>query len=751
MLVMTLMLALCLTLAAPGYAAEQHTKIRLVKTEGSVTIQKSSGKSITFQENMRLYSGYKITTKAAGYAWLSLDDTKAVKLSERSSLEVRASADGKKLELMLISGELLFNVSEPLKDDESLTFCTPNTVNGIRGTNGIISVIGPFHSRIRLLTGRMESLVTDFVSGLTRETALVAGETADFYVYQNRTGGEPCEIVKSNTTPDDIPGFAMVEFSEDPSLTERIYEESGLDLRAVTPEKARERLAQDERQQAAQDDLTGGGEAGNEAKAPVWTGSASSGTGSTGSGDSGASSDVTYYTVKWLDEDGGTMGTVSVEPSVAAEGETVTVTVSPETDCRVFSVTAATESGKPVSLTAAEDCHTFVMPGENVKVTAVICGPDEYGVSLNAAGGGTVGFSSLTASAGERILITPFAEQGYHLDTLTAEANGEQFYEYDPQEELSFTMPEADVTVDAVFSADSYSVYTAAGGTGGQLLLNGGEVTDNGVSVEYLSAVTVSMALDSPYSEYVEDTLRIGYLDELSAWVDIPYEENTDEQGLWNGSWTFTMPCVSGGPVTVAAEFCRRCPITLTTSGMGADRNVMLFADEEGAQPLPEKDGVFLGVCGEGGFILVDCKLGQDEDIVVETCWIDSDTGISEYGSTEQTDNGFQFWIPENAKSYEIRVCVGARRLIGVGDDASDFVICSQEEGAVAGQTVYISVMTSALSDGGLQLSVMTEDGYAVTVSPVSDEPASGDWAAYRFIMPEANVTIELVKSPVNP
>ena len=112
-----LCLSLCLGYAAPVLAADNTGKdIRLMLVEGEVSVTSSSGKSLSVREDMRLYNGYVVSTAAESYAWLTLDEEKAVKLDASSSLEVRKN--GGELELLLRSGSLFFNVTAPLKEDE---------------------------------------------------------------------------------------------------------------------------------------------------------------------------------------------------------------------------------------------------------------------------------------------------------------------------------------------------------------------------------------------------------------------------------------------------------------------------------------------------------------------------------------------------------------------------------------------------------------------------------------------------------
>ena len=68
LLSLLLALSLLLSLTAPALAAETASVIRLTKTTGTVALSKSSGKSISLLENMRLYNGYHVATSEESYA-----------------------------------------------------------------------------------------------------------------------------------------------------------------------------------------------------------------------------------------------------------------------------------------------------------------------------------------------------------------------------------------------------------------------------------------------------------------------------------------------------------------------------------------------------------------------------------------------------------------------------------------------------------------------------------------------------------
>ena len=148
-----LCLSLCLGLAVPVLAEDNTgTEIRLLQTEGTVNVSSTSGKTYSTREDMRLYSGYVVSTEEASYAWITLDAEKAVKLDECSSLEVRRS--GKSLELLLKSGEMYCDVTAPLKEDEKLNIRTSTMVTGVRGTIVYIQKISDDETHLGVLEGR---------------------------------------------------------------------------------------------------------------------------------------------------------------------------------------------------------------------------------------------------------------------------------------------------------------------------------------------------------------------------------------------------------------------------------------------------------------------------------------------------------------------------------------------------------------------------------------------------------------------
>lgn len=245
---LALLLALCLWLAVPGYAAEKSTKVRLADTDGTVTVTKPSGKTLTASKKLSLYTGYQVATGASSYAWISLDDSKAVKLDERSSVEIRSSDDGKQLEVLLLSGKLSTSVDKKLKSDEKMTVRTPNMVTGIRGTFLVSTTTEQY-----LLSGAADVVCRDPATGKTHVQPLSAGERVSYVGAETAAAGQAQggAFVTEPVKEADVSGFVLTELAQNPQRTQEIFDASGVDLRGVTAEQAEARLAQDEQSSAA--------------------------------------------------------------------------------------------------------------------------------------------------------------------------------------------------------------------------------------------------------------------------------------------------------------------------------------------------------------------------------------------------------------------------------------------------------------------------------------------------------------------
>lgn len=232
LLCFVLAFALVFSLLSAAIFAETATAadMRLQSTTGTVSLKNASGKSVSIREGMKLYSGYTLSTSSKSYAYVSLDSSKVVKLDASTMVQVKKS--GSKLELLVSSGKLFFNVSAPLSSSETLNIRTSTMVTGVRGTSGVVSADGAGSSSVDIYDG---AVTVNTVSG-GESLTVTAGESLTVAL-----GAAEMAAL----TEDDIPGFAAVEIAADESLQERIESASGLDVAGVAS-GAQEKLASDE-------------------------------------------------------------------------------------------------------------------------------------------------------------------------------------------------------------------------------------------------------------------------------------------------------------------------------------------------------------------------------------------------------------------------------------------------------------------------------------------------------------------------
>ncbi len=243
------LVAMCIvSLPMPAQAADSTaSKMQMAKAEGSVTVFHSSGKTISLKDNMKLYNGYEVDTLEKSYAWIELDGAKLAKLDALSQAVIRKK--GKQLEILLKSGNIFFNVSEPLKEDETLNIRTSTMVTGIRGTSGWLEVMDEENVKVAVLEGTVEVSVSNPVTGEAKNNQLNSGETAVCQVSPQAAAdgdNDNVGIKRESYSREEIGGFILQEVFADTKLAEKIVEKGGLDLRDLTKEEVDTRVKADE-------------------------------------------------------------------------------------------------------------------------------------------------------------------------------------------------------------------------------------------------------------------------------------------------------------------------------------------------------------------------------------------------------------------------------------------------------------------------------------------------------------------------
>ena len=155
-------------------------------------------------------------------------------------------------------------------------------------------------------------------------------------------------------------------------------------------------------------------------------------------------------------------GTVSVDKKSAAAGETVKISVTPETGYVLAALSVTDESGKEIECTD----NTFKMPESDVTVngTFKLSTPPSaktYTITVTGAEHGTVSVDKNNAAAGETVKISVTPETGYALAALSVtDESGKEIECTDN----TFIMPESNVTVSGTFevstppSAKTYTI-----------------------------------------------------------------------------------------------------------------------------------------------------------------------------------------------------------------------------------------------------------------------------------------------------
>lgn len=204
-----LLLILVMLLSA-SCGKNKYTTMKLIKTDGEVGVENEKGKSVDLIENLGLYNGYGIGTQKKSFAWIDLDDTKLTKMDEKSDVDIKK--DGKKLELVVNSGGLFFNVTKPLEDDESMDIRTSTTICGIRGTCGWVESQGDT-SYVGLFDGKVECFVT--VDGKEETVKVNAKE-----ILIVKKDGDNVTYEVKELTYKDVPEFVQVEIEDEPFALE---------------------------------------------------------------------------------------------------------------------------------------------------------------------------------------------------------------------------------------------------------------------------------------------------------------------------------------------------------------------------------------------------------------------------------------------------------------------------------------------------------------------------------------------------
>lgn len=244
------MLFAVLLLCNFSFAAEKAEVkvIRLESFTGKLSVVSGTGKEQSVNEKMRIFDGYTVITSSDSNAYLSLDNTKSVKLDKNTKINVLKK--DKINEIQVVSGSIFFSVTEKLKDDETLKVTTPTMSMGIRGTTGMVSV-NKKGSRGQLYSGKV--IVTDTL-GIQEEVS-AGEEVKSTAVKEEGSSEEPqnLEVVKISITGEDIPSFTLNEINNNEEVKAQIEEEKVFEVEkfveaeVVNKEKEEETIKEEQK------------------------------------------------------------------------------------------------------------------------------------------------------------------------------------------------------------------------------------------------------------------------------------------------------------------------------------------------------------------------------------------------------------------------------------------------------------------------------------------------------------------------
>ena len=200
--------------------------MRLVRVEGTVTLEDELGSTKTIVDNMRFSSGQALNTGAASLASISLDDSKLVTMEENS--RVCFAKNRNSMELKLTSGGLFFEVDKPLQANETLDIRTSTMVVGIRGTSGYVFVDEDGNDCMIVTSGHVHVIGINPATYEQKEIDVSAGQKVTTYLYNDRNQ-DTVDFALEDCKEEDLPRFTIDQLVNNADLLAKVCEETGWD------------------------------------------------------------------------------------------------------------------------------------------------------------------------------------------------------------------------------------------------------------------------------------------------------------------------------------------------------------------------------------------------------------------------------------------------------------------------------------------------------------------------------------------
>lgn len=146
----------------------------------------------------------------------------------------------------------------------------------------------------------------------------------------------------------------------------------------------------------------------------------------------------------------GVNGTIRSNYDATYEGETVTLTPVPKSNCRLSTISVKTATGKEITLIQENGKYKFTMPAEDVVISSSfeVAGK----VAVKKSKNGYVKSNRSYAFDGNKVTLTPVANKKYKLKSISVKTiSGKRVSLKKVNGKYQFTMPKSNVIVSASF------------------------------------------------------------------------------------------------------------------------------------------------------------------------------------------------------------------------------------------------------------------------------------------------------------
>jgi hypothetical protein len=147
-------------------------------------------------------------------------------------------------------------------------------------------------------------------------------------------------------------------------------------------------------------------------------------------------------------------GSITADSTSAARNDSVILTITPDSGCRLKFITVTQMDGAKIGLYGSGNTRSFTMPAANVTVNAVF--ERLYTVTVTPPAHGAITANpKADVEAGAVVTLNINPDSGYRLDTLNVTQGGTAVTMNGSGAVRTFTMPAANVTVSAVFTQNA--------------------------------------------------------------------------------------------------------------------------------------------------------------------------------------------------------------------------------------------------------------------------------------------------------